>query len=65
MACKKSELVSAINSFATARATNDSTLVNFSAALVSQLIDTLEYAPEEVVEDEVYNDEEELEPVAS
>jgi hypothetical protein len=65
MACKKSELVSAINSFATARATNDSTLVNFSAALVSQLIDTLEYDPEEVIEDEVNDDAEELEPVAN
>ena len=65
MACKKSELISAINSFATARATNDSTLVNFSAALVSQLIDTLEYAPEDVIEEEVTEDVEELEPVAS
>lgn len=65
MACKKSELISAINSFATARATSDSTLVNFSAALVSQLIDTLEYDPEEVIADEVAEDVEELEPVAS
>ena len=65
MACKKSDLVSAINSFATARATNDSTLVNFSAALVSQLIDTLEYDPEEVIEDEVNEDAEKFEPVAS
>ena len=65
MACKKSELISAINSFATARATNDSTLVNFSAALVSQLIDTLEYAPEDVIDEEVTEDVEELEPVAS
>ena len=65
MACKKSELVSAINSFATARATNDSTLVNFSAALVSQLIDTLEYDPEEVAEELANEEAEELEPVAS
>tara|TARA_B100000524_G_scaffold287599_1_gene162694 strand:+ start:1040 stop:1237 length:198 start_codon:yes stop_codon:yes gene_type:complete len=65
MACKKSELISAINSFATARATNDSTLVNFSAALVSQLIDTLEYAPEDIIDEEITEDVEELEPVAS
>ena len=47
MACKKSELVSAINSFATARATGDATLQNFSAQLVQQFIESLEYAPEE------------------
>jgi hypothetical protein len=47
MACKKSELVSAINSFGSARATGDPNLVNFAAGLIGQLIETLEFAPEE------------------
>lgn len=53
MSCKKSELVSAINSFGSARATGDGNLIQFAASLIGQLIDTLEFAPEEesVVED--------------
>lgn len=47
MTCKKSELVSAINSFGSARATADGNLITFSANLIAQLIDTLEFAPEE------------------
>ena len=47
MACKKTELISAINSFGAARATGDSNLVGFSANLIGQLIETLEFAPEE------------------
>jgi len=47
MACKKSELVSAINSFATARATGDGNLIAFSVNMIGQLIDTLEFEPEE------------------
>ena len=47
MACKKSALISAINSFGAARATGDGNLVGFSANLIGQLIDTLEFAPEE------------------
>ena len=47
MACKKSELVSAINSYAAARATNDGNLIQFSGNLVSQLEETLEFEPEE------------------
>ena len=50
MACKKTELISAINSFGAARATGDGNLVGFSANLIGQLIDTLEFAPEEVEE---------------
>ena len=46
MACKKSELVSAINSFGSARATGDGNLIAFSANLIGQLIDTLEFEPE-------------------
>jgi hypothetical protein len=51
MACKKSELISAINSFGSARATGDGNLIAFSANLIGQLIDTLEFAPEEVEEE--------------
>lgn len=47
MACKKSELVSAINSFASAKATGDPNLMAFSGQLVQQCIETLEYEPEE------------------
>jgi hypothetical protein len=46
MVCKKSELVSAINSFATARATGDNYLIAMSAQLVQTAVDSLEFAPE-------------------
>ena len=53
MACKKSELVSAINSFAAARATGDGNLVAFSGQLVQQYVETLEFDDEdEAVETE-------------
>ena len=60
MACKKSELVSAINSFGAARATGDGNLIAFSGNLLSQLLETLEFdaedeateAPVEVVDEE-------------
>ena len=52
MACKKSELVSAINSYASARVSGDANLMNFSAQLVQQFVETLEYAEEEVEEKE-------------
>jgi hypothetical protein len=47
MAPKKSELVSAINSFGSARASGDGTLIAFAANLIGDLIDSLEFAPEE------------------
>ena len=47
MACKKSELVSAINSFASARAIGDGNLVAFSAQLVQQYVETLEFDDED------------------
>jgi hypothetical protein len=43
MACTKSQLVSAINSFGSARATGDGNLIAFSANLIGQLIDTIEF----------------------
>lgn len=49
MACTKSQLVSAINSFGAARATADGNLIAFSANLIGQLIDTLEFEPEQEV----------------
>ena len=52
MACKKSELVSSINSFGSARATGDGNLIAFSANLIGQLIDTIEFAPEEETQTE-------------
>ena len=50
MVCTKSQLVSAINSYAAARASNDANLLQFSVNLVTQLIDTLEFA-EEIIEE--------------
>jgi hypothetical protein len=52
MACKKSELVSAINSFAAARSSNDGNLIQFSSQLLGQYIDSLEYEPEEETNDD-------------
>jgi hypothetical protein len=47
MACTKSQLVGAINSFGSARASGDGNLIAFAANLIGGLIDTLEFAPEE------------------
>jgi len=47
MACTKAKLISAINSFGAARATGDGNLVAFAGNLIGQLIETLEFAPEE------------------
>jgi hypothetical protein len=47
MACKKSDLISAINSFGSARATGDGNLIGYSANLIGQLIETLTFEPEE------------------
>lgn len=46
MACKKSELISAINSFGSARASGDGNLINFAAQMIGQYIETLEFEPE-------------------
>ena len=51
MSCKKSELVSAINSYASARVSNDPNLMNFAGQLLQQMVDSLEYAEEEVAEE--------------
>ena len=57
MACKKSELVSAINSFAAARASGDGNLLQFSSQLLGQFVETIDFDPEEISEAE-----EKLEP---
>tara|TARA_Y100000385_G_C12567064_1_gene414697 strand:- start:188 stop:385 length:198 start_codon:yes stop_codon:yes gene_type:complete len=46
MPCKKTDLVTAINSFGAARASGDNTLLAFSVNLVQSLIDSLEFAGE-------------------
>ena len=50
MACKKSELAQAINTYTSARVSGDANLVNFASSLLTQYMDTLEYAEEEKVE---------------
>jgi len=52
MACKKSELVSAINSFAAARAYNNANIIQVSGQLVGQYLETLEFSPEEETNDD-------------
>ena len=47
MACKKSELVSAINSFGAARSTGDGNLVAFSGRLIGELLEGLDFEPED------------------
>ena len=56
MACKKSELVSAINSYASARITGDANLQGYSARLVEQCVESLEFAPEEEAKEETTED---------
>ena len=58
MACKKSDLISAINSFGAARATGDANLIQFSGNLIGQLIESLEFTPEETVQPEVVEETE-------
>ena len=53
MPCKKSELVSAVNSFGSAKASADANLISFSVSLLNQFLGTLEFAEEDVVEEEV------------
>lgn len=53
MACKKSQLVSAINSFVAAHATADGNLIAFAADLIGRLIETLEFEPEDEKDDAI------------
>lgn len=63
MACKKSELVSAINSFGSARATGDGNLIQFAVNLIGQLIETLEFEPEDTEQAEEIFEIKDAEPV--
>jgi hypothetical protein len=56
MACKKSDLVSAINSYASARLTGDGNLLKMSGDLLSSLIESLEFEPEETLEQDTDGD---------
>jgi hypothetical protein len=50
MPCTKEQLITAINSYASARTTGDAPLIQMAAATLSQVVDTLEFtepAPEE------------------
>ena len=47
MACKQSELIAAINAYTNARVTNDPNLIQYGANLLQQVVQTLEFAPEE------------------
>ena len=52
MPCTKEQLVSAINSFAAARVSNDSPLIQMAAAVLSGVVDTLEFAEPEIETEE-------------
>jgi|TARA_B100002052_G_scaffold16126_1_gene12890 hypothetical protein len=58
MACKKSDLITAINSYAAAKATGDSTLLALSVNLLQGLMDTLQFEEENAV----LNDQTVVEP---
>ena len=48
MACKKSDLITAINSYAAAKTTGDSTLLALSVNLLQGLMDTLQFEEENI-----------------
>ena len=58
MACTKGELVSAINSYAAARLTNDAPLIKMAAEKLQLAVDTLDFAPEVAEAEEPETDEE-------
>ncbi len=58
MPCKQSELVSAINSYAAARSTNDGNLINMSGSILQNLLGKLEFEEEETTKTEVVEDSE-------
>lgn len=46
MPCKKSQLVAAINSYATAKSTGDQLLIQAAIKILQPLVDSLEFMPE-------------------
>jgi hypothetical protein len=51
MPCTKEQLVLAVNSYAAARVSNDATLIQVAAQILSGVVDTLEFAEPEAEED--------------
>jgi hypothetical protein len=47
MPCKKSELITAMNSYVSARLSQDATLINMAASLLQNMVDSLTFSPEE------------------
>jgi hypothetical protein len=47
MPCKKSELITAMNSYVSARLSQDATLINMAASLLQNMVDSLAFSPEE------------------
>jgi hypothetical protein len=43
MPCTKEQLITAINSYASARTTGDASLIQMAAAALTQAVDTLEF----------------------
>lgn len=57
MTCKKSDLITAINSYAAAKTTGDSTLLALSVNLLQGLMDTLEFEDENMaIKDEALDE---------
>ena len=52
MPCTKIELVTAINSYAAARTSNDGPLIQMAVAKLNELVDSLEYEPESSIDPE-------------
>jgi hypothetical protein len=53
MPCTKEQLITAINSYAAARATGDAPLIQMAATALTQAVDTLEFTePEPAPEEE-------------
>ena len=52
MPCTKEQLVSAINSYAAARVSNDGPLIQMAAQVLSGVVDTLEFSEPETETEE-------------
>lgn len=52
MLCTKEQLISAINTYANARVSNDNTLIQVAAQILSGVVDTLEFAEPEAQTEE-------------
>jgi hypothetical protein len=50
MPCTKEQLITAINSYASARTTGDAPLIQLAAQALTEVVDTLEFSEPEVAE---------------